>query len=589
MHRRNRYQREKLVQKIIVIGLIGSIVIAGAKARHILGKMGLINEGLTHYKEGLWIEAEESLQRAKGYKWFNYKPEELREALGDLIWITDYKDYMQDLNDRVTISRQEEDIDTFAQEVNEYEASNFQSLTETQKRYLLEKYPVDEVIHEGWGYFKAQVTHVLQNPLQGDYNWAKEKIFLIPEHYFTQDKETAIVELFKTSDKILYDHYMTNNGISGFRTFIDHLNDIYTQNKKYGFDTEWLTPQTKIFMYETMLQKSKEDLGAFSNYIRTYRREANIGYKDDNVEEVVTHFIEDKEKEIEGLLKAKEYDALIKLYKDLHYFKDYTKEIEVTEKMQKYDQPELLLEKPLEDYPFLQVGEGNFGADKYLVAINKTTNILELYLLIGIAQEYEVENYTISLSQLNIGIDELERIDVEENLIGLKGIWAQAGNVKYIVLRFENDGLNLAKSFEGESIELVDGIKHLRVTNPIDEDVLYTYDYILGEEGYEKQDIVATPISLSDTNLMAYIGQVVKLGCYIVEEAPDGKGNGYYYVGDTYYSDAMAYLYKENGETIHKGTYTIIGEMVGMEPYYSTSLNLEVLRPKIRIIEMTKE
>ena len=589
MHRRNRYQREKLVQKIIVIGLIGSIVLAGFKARHILGKMGLINEGLTHYKEGLWIEAEESLQRARGYKWFVYKPEETREALEDLIWITDYKDYIQDLYDRLLASRLEEEIDTFAQEVAEYEGSNFQSLTEAQKSYLLEKYPVDEVIHEGWGYFKVQVTHILQNPLQGDYNWAKEKIFLIPYSYFTQDKDKAIVELFKTSDNILYDHYITNDGISGFRTFIDLLNDIYTQNKKHGFDTEWLTPQTKIFMYETMLQKSKEDLTTFSNYISTYRGEANIGYKDDNVEEVVAHFIEDKEKEIEGLLKAKEYDALIKLYKDLHYFKDYTKEIEVTEKMQKYDQPELLLEKPLEDYPLLQVGEGNFGADKYLVAINKTSNELALYLLTGNAQEYEVKNYTMSLSQFNIGIEELERIDVEENLIGLKGIWAQAGNGKYIVLRLEDQGLNLVKSFEGESIELVGGIKHLRVTNPIDEEILYTYDYILEEEGYEKQEIAATPISLSDTNLMAYIGQVVKLACYIVEDAPDGNGKGYYYVGDTYYSDAMAYLYKENGETIHKGTYTIIGEMVGVEPYYNTSLNLEVLRPKIRIIEMTKE
>lgn len=589
MHRRNRYQREKLVQKIIIIGLIGSIVLAGFKVRHILDKMGLINEGLTHYQEGLWIEAEESLQRARGYNWFNYKPEETREALEDLLWITDYKDYIQDLNDRVTISRQEEDIDTFAQEVAEYKASNFQSLSEAQKRYLLEKYPVDKAIHEGWGYFKAQVTHILQSPLQGDYNWAKEKIFLIPEHYFTQDKETTIVELFKTSDKLLYDHYMTNNGISGFRTFIDILNDIYTQNKKYGFDTEWLTPQTQAFMYETMLQKSKEDLAAFSNYISTYRDEANIGYKDAKVEEVVTHFMEDKEKEIEGLLKVKEYDTLIKLYQDLHYFKDYTKEIEVAKKMQKYDQLEMLLEKPLENYPLLQVGEGNFGADKYLVAINKTTNELELYLLIGNIEEYEVKNYTIGLNKLNISIEELERIEAEENLIGLKGIWAQAGNGKYIVLRLEDNGLNLVKSFEGESIELVGGIKHVRVTNPTDEEVLYTYDYLLGEEGYERQEIAATPISLSDTNLMAYIGQMVKLNCYIVEEAPDGNGNGYYYTGDTYYSDAMAYLYYENGEAIHKGTYTIIGEMVGMEPYYSTSLSLEVLRPKIRIIEMTKE
>ena len=589
MHKSNRYQREKGFQKIIFVSFIGAAVVVGFKATHIIGKMTIIDDGLTYYAEESWIEAEESLQNATHYTWFQYKEAKATEVLEDLCWITNYKDYIQDLYNRVAESSLNEALDTFADAVEEYENSGFKSLTEEQRLYLLERYPVEEAISEGWTHFKTQLVHILQNPLQGDYKWAKEKIFLIPEGYFTANKEDAILELFKTCDEALYTKYRSSDGVGEFGTFIDILNEIYRTNREYNFDTQWLTMQVKTFMYETMFQKAQEDITAFANYIGVYRREVDSGYKDDAIEKLVDDFIVTQEKEIKRLLKAKQYEMLITRYKELKYFKDYTKEIEVAERMQKYDNPEMLLDKPLEEYVFMQVGKASFGASKYLVTIHKATNQLELYLLIGDYQEYEVKNYTIGLNELSIGTDELERIDVEDNLIGLKGIGSQAGNGKYVVLRLEDYGLNLIKNFEGESIELVEGIKHLRVTNPTDEEILYTYDYILGEKGYEKQEMSATEMNLDEADLMKYAGQVVKFGCYVAEATFAGNAKAYYYAGNTYYADSMAYIYKEDGTAINKGSYSIIGEVVGMEPYYNASLDLEVLRPKVRVIKMDKE
>ena len=73
------------------------------------------------------------------------------------------------------------------------------------------------------------------------------------------------------------------------------------------------------------------------------------------------------------------------------------------------------------------------------------------------------------------------------------------------------------------------------------------------------------------------------------EDSNDGIVNAYYYVGNTFYSDSMAYIYREDGVAINKGSYTVIGEIVSMEPFYNTDLQLEVLRPKIRVLEMQKE
>lgn len=588
MNKRNRYKRGKLVQGFILLLFAVILVVVVFKARHIIGKMGFVNDGIEHYKRQQWIEAEESLQRAKGYRWFHYKEEEATSTLTALSWITEYKDYIADLYGKVTESSEGKDLEAFEDYVSEYEVSGFLNLTDSQRQYLLEKYPIDQAIFTGWTHFKASIVNELENPMQGKYNWAKEKIFLVPAQYFSQDKESAILALFKKCDQELYDRYAVATGIQAFRDLIDKLSDIYVTNRAYDFETEWLTPQVKRFMYEALIQKSKEETKTFEQYISAYRSGVDRAYKDEAIEKIVEDFMVEKEKEIEKLLKAKEYDTLITLYKELKYFKDYTKEIEVAEKMQKYEHPEMLLQQPVEQYDFIQTGTNSFDVNQYLIAMNKNTNKLELILFIGEYQDYEVNTHEFNLNDLGITPDEVKQIDVGDYLVGLR----VAGTNKAIrlpILRFTNNRLEYLTEFEGDQIELIDDLKHLKITNPSNEAIPYTYDYILGEEGYEKQDIAATPINLSDTNLANYEGKLVKFSCYVSEDSNDGIVNAYYYVGNTFYSDSMAYIYREDGVAINKGSYTVIGEIVSMEPFYNTDLQLEVLRPKIRVLEMQKE
>lgn len=588
MSRRNRYRRGKLLQWLVILLFAAVLILVDFKAQHIMGKMKYVNSGLEYYKEKQWIEAEKSLQRAADYRWFHYKEEKASSTLKALNWITEYKEEIASLYQQITDSSNNKDLDTFANYVSEYETSGFQNLTELQKEYLLERYPITQVVFSGWTDFKASLVNELNNPLHSNYNWAKEKIFLIPSQYFTQDKEDAILELFKTCDQKLYEKYAIATGIEPFRDLIDMLSDIYVNNRKYNLDTEWLTPQVKIFMYETLMQKSKEEIETFAQYVKAYRAGADRAYKDEAIEEIVEAFMEEKEKEIERLLKAKEYDELIKLYKDLKYFKDYTKEIEIAEKMQKYDHPEMLLEKPIEQYAFVLTGEDCFEANKYLIAIEKYNNRLELFLFIGEAQAYEINRYEFNLNDLGIDVGQIQALDIEDYLIGIRLAGTNRA-IRYPVIRLIDNRLEYLTEFEGDTVELIDGLKHLKVTNPTSEAVAYTYDYILGAEGYEKQEIAATTIALSDSNLQDYVGKTVRFNCYIPEEAHEGIANAYYYLDATYYSDSMAYVYREDSVAIDKGSYIITGEIVSMEPYYNMTLQLEELRPKIRIIEMQKE
>lgn len=588
MNRRNRYRRGKVSQGLVVLVLGVVLIMSLFKIQHIRGKMKYVNEGLEYYRQKEWIEAEESLQRAAEYRWFHYKEQEMNEALSSLSWITDYKEEIAHLYQKVTQSSQDKSLDTFAKDVSDYNASGFHSLTDAQREYFLERYPIEQVIFNTWTEFKVSVVNKLTDPLNNDYNWAKEKIFLIPQEYFAKDKKEAILELFRRCDQTLYDTYAVDIGIEPFKVLIHTLNDIYMQNSGYGFYTEWLTSQVKWFMYQAMLQKSKEDIDVFRQYIEVYRIDADKDYKDKTIEDIVEVFIVDQEKEAERLLRNKAYDELINFYKTLDYFKDYTKEIEAVEKMQKYDYPQMLLEKPIEQYAFALTGAGVFQANKYLVSIEKDSTKLEVFLFIGEAQSYEISHYEINLNDLGIEVGQIQTLDSEDHLIGIRLVGANRA-VRYVVIRLIDNRLEYLTEFEGDVVELIDGLKHLKVTNPTSEAIVYTYDYLLGDDGYEKQEIVATTIMLSDSNLLQYVGKMVEFSCYIPEGISEGIANAYYYSDANYYSDSIAYVYREDDIGIEQGVYSITGEIVSMEPYYSMTLGLEILRPKIKIIEIQKE
>jgi len=60
-------------------------------------------------------------------------------------------------------------------------------------------------------------------------------------------------------------------------------------------------------------------------------------------------------------------------------------------------------------------------------------------------------------------------------------------------------------------------------------------------------------------------------------------------VGSDYFIDQGADLYFEEGQQISEGEYKIVGEVVGKATYYIESLDREVVRPTIKVIQLERK
>lgn len=616
----NRYKRGTWIQYLLDVLIVGLCVLVVFKGIHIASKVKLVNESMSLYDKQQWIEAESTLQTARNYGWFHYKEKYVRDMLENLEWITQYHTTFKELYESIQVAEGNKDYDTFIQNKETYEGSGFHQLEAWKKEYLLEKYPIEAAIDSSWSTFKVYMQGILTAPNEkSEYNWAKEKIFEIPETYFTGDKEKAIEALFITCDTRIYEYIINHS--SGLETTLMALNEIYDTNSRVDYDTYWLTDKIKAYIKEEIgkntepldeemlrqIRNNPKDNEAENTMavvftqtniqimnlikdIKAYRTYANSAYYDEHIEDMVTQYLENKEREIAILVKAKYFDEAIAWYKYLGDLKNYEQQIQILENMKIFEYPELMLGTEINDYPFYQVGEDGLEADKYLIAFNTASSKLKIYRLVGNEEKYIQSFIQRNLLELGLnGMDysALEDVSVSGDLILVRVPDKESQTVQ--VVKVEEKSIIPIFRISGEEVIVSNDLKTLSVKNPKDEEVPYTYTYQYDGEGYIKQEIQAIEVGLDNPDIPQMVGQVITFDCYVPYDAEDIVAEGYNKVGSDYFLDQGAELYFENGQFISEGEYKIVGEVVGEASYYIESLDREVVRPTIKVIQLERK
>lgn len=618
--RTNRYKRGTGIQYLLSVLIAGLCVLVIFKGIHITSKVRLVNEGISLYDKDQWIEAESTLQTAKTYGWFRYKEKNVIDKLDQLDWITQYHTTFKELYDSIQMAEANKDYSTFTQNKETYESLGFHYLEEWQQEYLLEKYPIETAINSSWLTFKVYMQGILSVPNEkSEYNWAKEKIFDIPETYFTGDKEKAIEALFITCDTRVYE-YLINHSNS-LDTTLRAFNEIYDTNNELGYDTYWLTDKIKAYIKEIIgkniealdeetlrqirnnpqnneeentismvLTQTNNQITNLIKDIKAYRTYANSAYYDESIEKMVVQYLENKEREIEILVKAKYFDEAISWYEHLEGLKNYKEQIKVLRNMKIFEYPELIIGSKINDYPFYQVGENGLGADKYLIAFNTTSSRLEIYGLEGSAEEYALTSVEDSLLELGLdGMDysALEDISVSGNLILVRVPDKEQQTVQ--VVKVEKKSIIAIFRISGEEVTVSSDLETLTVKNPKDEEIHDTYSYQYDGESYIKQEVQAIEVGLDNPDIPQMVGQVIAFDCYVPYDAESTVAEGYNLIGNEYFLDQGADLYFEEGQFISEGEYRIVGEVVGEATYYIEDLDREVVRPRIKVIQLERK
>ncbi len=540
--------------------------------------------------------------------------------LQELDWITSYKHELDTLYKEIKQSEIDKDYAVFSEARRSYKALGFHKLENWKQEYLLERYPIHEAIHSAWISFKGYMQSLLNHPLQNnEYNWAKEKIFEVPEQYFSSDKEEAILKLFKNCDYRLYEsitlhfHQLTDT----FKAF----NEIYETNEKYGYKTEWLTERIKSFIKENLLKEAtpldeanleeirnhpkvyklgenieaslpvfvetETQIKRFSKSIEAYRKQANKAYQDEQIEEIVNDFLKSKEREIDVLVTAHYYEEAISWYKALKALKDYSEEIEEINRLKIYEEPERLLASKESLYPFYQIGENGLQADKYMVAINTQNASLEIYRFVGSPKQYissQIRVYLVDIGLENIDYSLLKQVSVSGELILLELPEGERQRIK--VIQVGQEEIQSIFDISGETINISSDLKSIEVQNPIGEEQPSVSAYQYDGESYREQKQEVLEVSLGDETLQIRIGEVIQFECYYLETLQDETVTVYNFEGQTYFFDQGAYLNLQEDIILTEGKYRIIGETVGVSTYYDDVLQTEVIMPIIEVLQV---
>ena len=579
-----KYAKRRAGYTISLIILCFLVILTGNKMNHIIKKIALVQKAEIAYHKEEWIEAEEALQKAQKYKWFNYKEQLAKEYLNRLDFITKFKPLMDQMLQDLKLSYTIDQYEAFAELYKGYQTFGLEKMDQFKRDYLLKQYPLEEAFHKGWKVFKEKMEKGLNDPVNNpEYNWAKQAIWDLPDEYLKGDKETHIKELFIACDTKLFEEAAKGNeDFLHFQKLLTKTNDIYIINKKYSYNSEWLTVKLKPYIERVIKEKSKTDnIREFARYVKAYEANVIPYYESKDVRERIKTFIEEKEKKAELFVERQEYEEAIKIFEDMNAFGNYSKEIEQVKKRQKYDHEELLLAFSEDSYGLIRKGTGVFGGEKYILGLQKDTGRLELVIIKGTKSEYSTNSYEVTLMY---GA-EIEDLAVSSQLVMALSPSGKRAHT-YQILGFAGKSFENLLTIEADTIKVLEDGQSLKVNSPLDGYEGLNYEYIYTEEGYKNQGMEIQEVQLGNLNLSAYIGKIITFDCYVPAEYEGSEALGMYYEKDVYYPDTAVSLYLESGEAIRAGSYKITGEYVENFIYHDDELNKDMIRPRIKIMEM---
>ena len=526
---------EKFLMILIAVEGIGVI----GKGAYIHQKMRLVKSGLAYYEKEAWLEAEEQLQNANAHSYFTYNHKEVDQALENLKWITNYHQQIQNLYGALVKSKKENDYELFTKTLSQYKALDIEQLKPYQKAYYESKFPINQQMKEGWIQFKGYMQTILEKPYNKEqYVWAKKHINEVPQAYFTKDKAESIRTLFERCDDQLFYKVTTSQG--DLTEKLKAINEIYELNEQCGYQTEWLKDKVQVYLrnligekalpaeakglqevkwnpkevvrnagdaeIKEQLQKffdqSENQVHEFSKMVKNYKMLANSHYYDEQIEDLIDNYVNQKQNEIQVLTEAKYYDEAIKWYEALKDLRNFSQEIKALEAAKVFNDPVMLIEEHLEDYGFYEVGRNGLGADEYLLAGNTQTNELELYQIMGDEKENSHRKISVKIEQLGITMDEFSalkerekanlQIFVQGQLVGIswKNLFEGLNEEKQkiVVLEAENQELRGIFSKTGSSVSMSPDLMQMTVTNPEDEEAEGTYQYNYENGSYTKEE-----------------------------------------------------------------------------------------------------
>ena len=604
-----------------------------------------MNEAITLYHTGKWLEAEEAVNEARKNDWFHYKEKELAHVSGELQWVTKYRIKLKDICDRLKSCNEKGDYDAFKEELAAYEESGLNDLEEWQRECLLKKYPVEAIIQCCWYDFKERMTETLTHPLEyEDYNLAKINILDVPRIFFKGDKREEIEKLFSQCDLILLEDYKERQW--DFDKLIGAINEIYVVNDECGFESYWLNEKVKNYINSELkaaakpldekvleivkegnekysdamsarlfevedkerdeetqsedFRESKEnvtiwikqaegDIDHFIKMIKYYKEQDSKPYYSTEVENIITEYIKLKEEEIGYLIQGRFYREAMSWYDAMTYFKSYEKEQTRLECIKAYDAPWSLLDLLLE-YPVYQAGLLANGGGKYLIAFNDQDETAYLFEIIGGREENIINKISVKFSDINLSsamLKKIRKIELQDGLILLS--LSDDASSRVIVLEQKEDSLAAIFDKEGASINYLPDLRTISVENPTDEAIPNTYTYIYEAENYKKEDEKPHEVELTSDELLTYMGQQITFTCYVPVAGEGNPATGYSYQEDGYEASSIVQLNLTSEMNLESGFYQITGKVVGSITYYDETTKKNVERPIVEVTQVERQ
>ncbi|MCR8644707.1 hypothetical protein NV379_18800 [Paenibacillus sp. N1-5-1-14] len=347
------YRRSNLYRILALIVLILMLGLAGYKCYYSFLKINLYNQAAEQHAAGNILEAEDRYLEASNMRLFDYKNQEITDALEVLRPVTELKRGFMALDADLKAATQVNDVQSLVKVHNHYQTTkgSYTSKDEASRKLFEESealYKIEAQLKESFTNVKAALmkqikTNVSTKTFDSDtpilYLWQ------IPTAFFTNEKakKKELTDASKAYDDARLDNLAQAKSFEEIINEVARIRSLYNTNE---IQAEWLLPKLESYIQRTLAAQLKQnDLKTFIINAKKYQSSPAIFNTKSKVNTYIQTSIRSQFTRAEQLVSSKKFAEAIELYGILDSYQSTSEEVRKVEEHSLESDPNQLLRK----------------------------------------------------------------------------------------------------------------------------------------------------------------------------------------------------------------------------------------------------
>lgn len=354
---RSMYARSKIYRNAAALLLALMLALAAYKVYSSWLKTDLYAKASAEQAAGHLLEAEELYLKAERIAGFDYRSDEIAEALSVLRPVTDLKRKLAAMTEDVSAAAQVNDVPTLVRTYGQFLTlqQEYAGKDDEAKKLFAENeavYQVEPKLNEAFAASKSELLKSIDTVITKktvDNDTAIAYLAQIPAVYFKDEKtkKQQLAAKLKAYDQMRLDALSKSKPFGEVLTGAAGIRQFYEAN---GVQADWLQPLLETYVQNTLAALlRKNDLKTFIADAQTYQSSKEWFDTKSKVSAYIQSTMRSQFTRAEQLVATRKFDDALELYSQLSAYQNTDKEVQALQQHRLESDPVQLLRSAVHD------------------------------------------------------------------------------------------------------------------------------------------------------------------------------------------------------------------------------------------------